>query len=51
MGERVVVEVGSEEHGEAAAANKVGKKKLFEKVAQELKTDTEGTAREGLWKG
>eukprot|EP00438_Fugacium_kawagutii_P004186 Skav215918 [mRNA] locus=scaffold226:106564:115560:+ [translate_table: standard] len=32
LGERVVVEVADEEHGDAAPPNKVGKKKLYEKV-------------------
>lgn len=43
IGERVVVEIADEEHGDAATPNKVGKKKLYEKVAPELKTNGEGT--------
>lgn len=43
VGERVVVEIADEEHGDAATPNKVGKKKLYEKVAPDLKTNGEGT--------
>lgn len=43
VGERVVVEVEDGEHGEAAPPNRVGKKKLYEKVAPDLKTNSEGT--------
>ncbi|CAJ1345274.1 unnamed protein product, partial [Effrenium voratum] len=43
LGERIVVEVDDEEHGEPAAPNRVGKKKLYEKVAGELKTNADGT--------
>lgn len=42
-GERVVIEVEGFSHGEAAAPNRVGKKKLFEKVAPHLCTNAEGT--------
>lgn len=41
-GERIVVEVEGEELGEAAAPNRVQKKKLYEKVAPHLCTDGEG---------
>jgi len=41
-GERVLIEVPGMSHGEAAAPNRVQKKKLFEKVAPELKTNAEG---------
>lgn len=43
VGERVVIEVEDEEHGEAAPPNRVGKKKLYEKVAPDLKTNSEST--------
>merc|ERR1712039_878096 len=43
VGERVVVDVGDATHGEAAAPNKVQKKKLYEKVAPHLCTDSNGT--------
>ncbi|CAE7349294.1 unnamed protein product [Symbiodinium natans] len=43
IGERVIVEMPDEEHGQAATPNKVGKKKLYEKVAPGLRTDAEGT--------
>lgn len=43
VGERVVVEMPDEEHGQAATPNKVGKKKLYEKVAPDLRTNKDGT--------
>ncbi|CAE7775941.1 unnamed protein product [Symbiodinium sp. CCMP2592] len=43
VGERVVVEIPDEEHGQAATPNKVGKKKLYEKVAPDLRTNKDGT--------
>ena len=43
VGERVIVELADEEHGDAAPPNKVGKKKLYEKVAGDLKTNAEGS--------
>lgn len=43
VGERVVIEVEDGDHGEAAPPNRVGKKKLYEKVAPDLKTDSEST--------
>ena len=46
IGERVVFE--GFENGEPEAENKVNKKKMFEKLALDLKTDREGVM---LWKG
>lgn len=43
VGERVVIEVEDEVHGEGAPPNRVAKKKLYEKVAPHLCTDEEGT--------
>lgn len=43
VGERVVIEVEGQSHGDPAAPNRVAKKKLYEKVAPELRTDAEGT--------
>eukprot|EP00929_Paragymnodinium_shiwhaense_P119975 TRINITY_DN91882_c0_g1_i1.p1 TRINITY_DN91882_c0_g1~~TRINITY_DN91882_c0_g1_i1.p1 ORF type:complete len:288 (+),score=79.67 TRINITY_DN91882_c0_g1_i1:53-916(+) len=43
VGERIVIEVEGEEHGEAALPNRVSKKKLYEKVAPELRTNADGT--------
>jgi len=43
VGERVVIEVEGEEHGDAAPPNRVAKKKLYEKVAPELCADADGT--------
>lgn len=42
IGERIVVEVDGKALGEAAPANKVQKKKLYEKVAPHLRTDGGG---------
>lgn len=42
-GERIVVEDSSAPHGEAANPSKVQKKKLFEKIAPDLRTDANGT--------
>jgi len=42
-GERIVIEVEGFSHGEVAAPNRVGKKKLFDKVAPHLCTNAEGT--------
>lgn len=42
-GERVIVEDASGPHGEAANPSKVQKKKLFEKIAPDLRTDANGT--------
>jgi len=42
VGERVVVEIDGESFGEPAGANRVAKKKLYEKVAPHLSTDAEG---------
>ena len=46
VGERVVFE--GYESGEPEAENKVAKKKMFEKLAPDLKTDGEGRV---VWKG
>merc|ERR1711933_236370 len=43
IGERVVIEIDGQEHGDAAPPNRVAKKKLYEKVAPELCTDNDGT--------
>lgn len=42
VGERIVVEVPGEVHGPAAAANRVMKKKLYEKVCDDFRTDGAG---------
>ncbi|CAE7726538.1 yars1 [Symbiodinium pilosum] len=42
IGERIVVDMPDEEHGQAATPNKVGKKKLYEKVAPDLRTNQDG---------
>lgn len=44
-GERVVVDVVGEDHGSAAPPNRVHKKKLFEKIASDLRTDGQGVVR------